>query len=195
MVSASKRASEIVANMLQFSRMSNQSKAPANLTELVTNTIELAENEYELKKKYDFRQITIRKEFEVPLPEVICNHTEIQQVLLNLFKNAAHALFDVRRDNFRPEITIRMVNLQSQVRIEVEDNGPGIPENVQKKIFEPFFTTKEVGRGTGLGLSVSYFIITKNHSGNFEVKSEIDKGTTFIIELPVKPKQEKKSDR
>lgn len=194
-LSASKRASEIVSNMLQFSRMSNQSKAPADLAELVTHTIELAGNEYELKKKYDFRQISIRKEFDVPLPEVICNHTEIQQVLLNLLKNAAHALFDMKREHFKPEITISLINMRTQVRIEVEDNGPGMTEDVAKKIFEPFFTTKEVGKGTGLGLSVSYFIITKNHSGTFEVESVVGKGTKFIIGLPVKVKENTKQEK
>ena len=71
------------------------------------------------------------------------------------------------------------------MRIEVEDNGPGIPDDVKKRIFEPFFTTKSTGEGTGLGLSVSYSIITQNHGGTFEVESEVGKGTKFILRLPL----------
>lgn len=183
-LSASKRASEIVSNMLKFSRMSDQSKVPANINDLIDQTIVLAENEYELKKKFDFRQITIIKEYEPRLPAVTCNVTEIQQVLLNLFKNAAHALFDKKTDNFIPQITICTRNFESNIQIEIIDNGPGIPENIRKRIFEPFFTTKEVGVGTGLGLSVSFFIITKNHSGSIEIDASYTDGAKFIIRLP-----------
>lgn len=183
-LSASKRASEIVANMLQFSRMSNQSKVPANLNEIIDQTIELAGNEYELKKKFDFRQIKIIKEYETSIPLVSCNVTEIQQVILNLLKNAAHALYDKKDGDFVPQITIRTKNENSFVRIDLEDNGPGIPEDTKKRVFEPFFTTKEVGVGTGLGLSVSFFIITKNHSGSIELETIVGSGTKFIIRLP-----------
>lgn len=185
-LSASKRASEIVANMLQFSRMSNQSKVPANINELINQTIELAQNEYELKKKFDFRQIKIIKEYEDMIPAVFCNVTEIQQVILNLLKNAAHALFDKKCNDFVPQITTRTKNENSFVRIEIEDNGPGIPDEIRKRIFEPFFTTKEVGVGTGLGLSVSFFIITKNHGGTIDFDSSVGSGTRFIIRLPNK---------
>ena len=84
----------------------------------------------------------------------------------------------------RPEITIRIKEEGEFARIEVEDNGPGMDEATRGRIFEPFFTTKPVGKGTGLGLSVSYMIITNNHSGAFEVESELGKGTRFIIWLP-----------
>ena len=71
------------------------------------------------------------------------------------------------------------------VIVEIEDNGPGMDEDVRKRIFEPFFTTKDVGIGTGLGLSVSYFIVTNNHGGTIEIKSQKDKGSAFIIKLPI----------
>lgn len=183
-LTASKRASEIVANMLQFSRMSNQSKAPANINELIDQTIELAQNEYELKKKFDFRQIKIIREYQNNLPIVFCNVTEIQQVILNLLKNAAHALYEKKNGDFVTQIMVRTMNENSFVRIEIEDNGPGIPDEIRKRIFEPFFTTKEVGVGTGLGLSVSFFIITKNHGGTIDFNSSTGAGTRFIIRLP-----------
>ncbi len=181
-LAATKRAGEIIANMLHFSRMSNQSKTPADIRDVVDQTIELAYNEYELKKKFDFRLIKIKKEYDEVLPELICNVTEIQQVILNLLKNAAYALY-TKKDN-ESQIVIRIRNEGSHVRIDVEDNGPGISIDNQKRIFEPFFTTKEVGVGTGLGLSVSYFIITKNHSGCIEFESTEGVGTRFIIRIP-----------
>jgi PAS domain S-box-containing protein len=185
-LSASKRASEIVANMLQFSRMSNQSKTPANMNELIDQTIELAQNEYELKKKFDFRQIKMIREYQNNLPAVFCNVTEIQQVILNLLKNAAHALYEKKSSDFIAQITVRTINEGSFVRVEVEDNGPGIPDEIKKRVFEPFFTTKEAGVGTGLGLSVSFFIITKNHGGTIDFESSVGVGTRFIVRLPNK---------
>ena len=84
-----------------------------------------------------------------------------------------------------PRFVIRYFLEQNMAAVEIRDNGPGIPEKIQKRIFEPFFTTKEVGIGTGLGLSVSYFIIKENHNGVLTVKSSPGKGTAFIIKLPV----------
>lgn len=183
-LSASKRASEIVSNMLQFSRMSNQSKDYKNICEVIDQTIELARNEYELKKKFDFRQIKIIKDYDPKLPNLYCNVTEIQQVILNLLKNAAHALYNKNDKGFVPEISIRIKNSITHVQIEIEDNGPGIPQELKKRVFEPFFTTKEVGIGTGLGLSVSYFIITKNHLGTIDFESRAGTGTRFKIRIP-----------
>jgi signal transduction histidine kinase len=108
---------------------------------------------------------------------------ELEQVLLNLLKNAAQAMYDARID--RPQITLRTRQDNGHAVIEVEDTGPGIPEEVQKRIFEPFFTTKPVGIGTGLGLSVSYAIITNNHYGRLDVRSLPGEGTCFTIRLPL----------
>lgn len=183
-LSASKRASEIVTNMLQFSRMSNRSKTAVSVNEVIDSTIELAYNEYELKKKFDFRQITIHRNYDDTLPQVLCNVTEMQQVFLNLLKNAAHAVHRKHADSGKSQIAIRTIKEKDNIRIEIEDNGEGIPDNVKERVFEPFFTTKEVGVGTGLGLSVSYFIITKNHSGSIEFESSAGVGTRFIIRIP-----------
>ena len=173
------RASRIVDNMLQFSRGSESKVAPANFTELINRTIELASSDYDLKKQYDFRHIEIIKDFSEGLEEVPCVITEIEQVMLNLLRNAAQAM----KGQENPRIFLKTQRIKDTAIIEIGDNGPGMTENVRKRIFEPFFTTKEVGVGTGLGLSVSYFIITNNHKGSMSVESAPGKGAKFIIRL------------
>ncbi len=177
------KASQIISNMLQFSRKSESKMAPTDLFGLMENILEIAGTDYDLKKKYDFRNIKIVKEFNSDLPFVPCNKTEIEQVVLNLLNNAAWAMAEINVAD--PQITLRICREQEMSRIEVEDNGPGIVEKNKKQIFEPFFTTKPVGEGTGLGLSVSYMIITNNHKGTMEVESEVGKGSKFIIRLPL----------
>jgi PAS domain S-box-containing protein len=182
---AGKRAAKIVSNMLSFSRKSESTMAPVELGRLVNNTIELANIDYDLKKKYDFRHIKIIKEIEPEQITLMGLETEIEQVLLNLLKNAAEAIFDGGKEE-HPLINIRAKLDEEKVRIEIEDNGPGMNNEQKKRLFEPFYTTKPVGRGTGLGLSVSYLIITRNHQGTMEVESKKGKGTKFIIHLPLK---------
>jgi signal transduction histidine kinase len=119
------------------------------------------------------------------MPKVPCMATEIEQVMLNLLKNAAQAMAEKVSGGMHPRITLRLRHDGDTARIEVEDNGPGMDEKHRKRVFEPFFTTKEVGTGTGLGLSVSYFIVTSNHKGRMAVESEPGRGARFIIELPL----------
>lgn len=188
-LSMGERASKIVANMLSFSRKSDSKKNAVRINDLIDRTLELAANDYDLKRKYDFRQIEIFKEYQEPLPDLICSPTEVQQVVLNLLKNAAQSMFTkLYPEGEKPRISIRLKENRSMIKIEIEDNGPGMEERTKKRVFEPFFTTKEVGTGTGLGLSVSYFIITDNHGGTMDLISTIGKGTTFIIQLPIIPK-------
>jgi signal transduction histidine kinase len=170
--------------MLDFSRRGEARKKPADLVEIMEKTIALASNDYDLKKRFDFRQIEIKREFAPELPQVACVAAEIEQVFLNVLKNAAQALAE-RAGGEKPRIVLRMAKELDNIRIEVEDNGPGMEEKVRKRIFEPFFTTKEPGVGTGLGLSVSYFIITQNHSGSFTMESEPGKGANCVIRLPI----------
>lgn len=183
-----KRAANIVSNMLEFSRRSEARRGPVNLGELIDKTIELAANDYDLKKKYDFRHIEIVRAFDSTLPDVFCSAQEIEQVLLNLLKNAAQAMAERGERDDPPRIMISTNMDHGRVRIDVADNGPGMEEETRKRVFEPFFTTKAVGEGTGLGLSVSYFIITTNHEGTFTVDAEVGRGTTFTIYLPVQGK-------
>ncbi|WP_320170728.1 ATP-binding protein [Maridesulfovibrio sp.] len=181
---AGRRAARIVRNMLEFSRKSESSRAVMNVKGILEKALSLAGNDYDLKKKYDFKTIDIRRDYEQGLPQVSITETEIEQVFLNIFKNAAQAMADKEYDEERPCITLRTRRDGAFVMIEVEDNGPGMPEDIRKRVFEPFYTTKRVGLGTGLGLSVSYFIITRNHDGEFLVESEPGKGSKFTIRLP-----------
>ncbi|EFL50908.1 multi-sensor signal transduction histidine kinase [Solidesulfovibrio fructosivorans JJ]] len=182
---AGKRAAQIVSSMLEFSRKSESRRAPADINELLEHSLALAATDYDLKKKYDFRHIEIIRDYASDLPEVMCTRTEVEQVLLNLFKNAAQAMAANPDPARKPAITVRTRLRDGHARIEVGDNGPGMEEQVRTRIFEPFFTTKEPGEGTGLGLSVSYFIITTNHGGTIRVDSRPGQGTTFVIELPL----------
>ena len=178
------RAAKIVDNMLSFSRKSVSDFMPHNLNDLLDQTLELASNEYDLRKKYDFRQIEIERKYESDLPPVNCEKTKIQQVILNVLKNGAQAMAEENAPDKKPKFIIRALRDKNMARIDIEDNGPGMDQATRKRVFEPFFSTKDVGIGTGLGLSVSYFIITENHGGSMEVESTPGKGTKFVIRLP-----------
>jgi PAS domain S-box-containing protein len=178
------RASRIVRNMLSFSRKEFSGKVAQDITELLDQTIELARSDYDLKRQYDFKQIRIVREYDPDTPQVMCEVSKIQQVFFNILKNCAEAMQDVNSPS-EPTFIIRVRPVGRYVRVEIEDNGPGMTEDTRKRIFEPFFTTKPVGKGTGLGLSVSYFIVTENHNGKMNVISQPGKGATFIIQLPL----------
>ena len=185
MAEAGHRASDIVENMLRFSRKAEVNVSPEDLGVLIDRTVELASVDYDLKKKFDFRAIELQHEYEPGLPRVPCVASEIQQVLLNLLRNAAQALFE-QEDRTEPQrITLRTRQEGDLVCIEVEDNGPGIDEATRQRVFEPFYTTRPPGEGTGLGLSVSYFIMHDEHGGSIDVESTPGKGTKFIMCLPM----------
>jgi PAS domain S-box-containing protein len=178
------RASRIVQNMLSFSRRSEAHKAPVSLARLLDKSVELAAHDYDLRKKYDFRHIRIVREYDGDLPEVPCVATEIEQVVLNLLRNAAQAMTETMGAR-PPEIVLTTRRHLDQALVSIADNGPGIPADRRLRVFEPFFTTKDVGIGTGLGLSVSYFIITSHHGGQLSVESETGRGSRFTIRLPL----------
>ncbi|GFK93139.1 Sensor kinase CckA [Fundidesulfovibrio magnetotacticus] len=182
---AALRATRIVADMLEFSRKSERTFVPTNIGELMDRAVALCSTDYSLKKQYDFKNIRIDRNVSPELPPVRCSATQIQQVLMNLLGNAAQAMGGRGPGREPPRIALTAVREGEMVRIEVEDNGPGMEESIRRKIFEPFFTTKPVGEGTGLGLSVSYFIVTENHQGSIEAESWPGKGTRFIIRLPL----------
>ncbi|MBA3010688.1 MAG: PAS domain-containing protein [Proteobacteria bacterium] len=182
---AAGRAAKIIANMLGFAKKSNSVKQEHNPIELIEKSIELAKNDFNLNKKYDFKQIQLIQDYSPDTQTILCEESKIQQVLLNLIKNASEAMqMEPIRKDF-PKIIFRTRKHHDRVCIEIQDNGPGMDPETQKRIFEPFFTTKGVGQGTGLGLSVSYFIIVDDHGGELAVESIPGKGTTFIIRLPV----------
>ncbi len=181
---AGMRAAKIVENMLQFSRRGETVIAPVDINALIDKTVEIASYDYDLKKMYDFKKIAISRNFG-GMPAVPCSETGIEQVVLNLLKNSAYALASVRDKDFKPQITIQTRAKNGYALIEVSDNGPGIPAEIKGHIFEPFFTTKGTGAGTGLGLSVSNYIVVTNHNGSLAVKSVPGHGATFTIRLPL----------
>lgn len=181
---AGNRAAGIVSSMLEFSRKSESRRAPVDINAVVDRSVELASTDYDLKKNYDFRHINIIRRYAEGLPEITCTRTEIEQVILNLLKNAAQAMAGQSPEQVPPTIVLGTSRTETGVRIEVSDNGPGMADAVRRRVFEPFFTTKEPGLGTGLGLAVSYFIVTANHGGAIRVDSEPGRGATFVIELP-----------
>jgi len=183
------RAAQIVSNMLSFARKSDSTLSLHNIADLLDQSVDLAGSDYDLKKKYDFRRIKITREYEADLPQIPCEAGKIQQVFLNILRNGAETMQEEteKRGIKISQFVLRLayMNKADKVRIEIEDNGPGMDETVRKRVFEPFFTTKATSKGTGLGLSVSYFIITENHDGEMRVESNPGSGTTFIITLPV----------
>ena len=179
------RVANIVSNMLSFARKSDAQITSHNMTDLMDKTLELAAADYDMKKKYDFKLIEIVKTYAPNLPPVPCESGKIQQVLLNILRNGAEAMQSNQDRNPRFVLRAYAEERSQMVCLEIEDNGPGMDEAVRKRVFEPFFTTKAVDVGTGLGLSVSYFIITDNHKGQMSVASTPGKGTTFFIRLPM----------
>jgi len=181
---ASSRATRIINNMLQFSRRSETIMQKASLAWIIDQALELASGDYDLKKKYDFRNIDIIRDYVPDMPDVPMVTVEIEQVMLNLLKNAAQAMI-LNAPDRRPRIALRLRREGRYALLEVEDNGPGMDDNIRLRVFEPFFTTKEPGVGTGLGLSVAYMIITQNHKGLIEVESTPGRGTCFKVRLPL----------
>jgi len=164
--------SEIVANLKDFSRLDRSMVTQFNLNEGIGSTLILA--------KHLLATVTIEK-YLSDIPFVVCSPTQINQVLLNLITNASQAMA-----GGRGKITIRTRTEGKGVAVDIEDTGDGIPPDVLPKIFDPFFSTKDVGKGTGIGLSISYKIV-QQHGGRIEVESEVGKGTRFTVYLPLKP--------
>ena len=185
-----RRVAAIVENMLSFARKSESMVSSHDLGRLMDKTLELAATDYDLKKQYDFRRIVIERDYGNPTIFAPCDAAKIQQVLLNILRNGAQAMQEARTELPRFILRTRVEVNRAMAVIEIEDNGPGMDEPTRKRIFEPFFTTKPVGVGTGLGLSVSYFIITENHHGEMSVESGLGTGTKFIIRLPMEGARE-----
>ncbi len=155
---AGSRAAKIVTHMLAFSRRSHRQMTACELPALLEQAVEIAGNDFDLAEGFDFKSLQIVHEFDPNLGPVPVIANEVEQVLLNLLKNAAQAIHqrDDEEEGEQGRIVLRTRLTPPWAEVQVEDNGSGMPELVRKRIFEPFFTTKEVGQGTGLGLSVSY---------------------------------------
>ena len=177
------RASDIISNMLSFSRRSTTGAEFVDLTVLLERVLELAASDYDMKKKYNFAGIELRRLYGEDLPPVRIIKTELEQVLLNILKNAAQAF---EATAVRPQITLRTRIIEGMAIVEIEDNATGMDEATRMRVFEPFFSTKDVGGGTGMGLAVAYSIITKGHQGAIEVQSHPGVGSCFIVKLPLR---------
>ncbi len=180
------RASAIVKGMLEHSRSSIGERQPTNLNALTDEYLRLAYQGLRAKNK-DFN-CQLVTDFDPDLGRVEVMPQEIGRVLLNLYNNAFYAVQQKQKlapADYQPTVTVSSRRSESSIEIRVRDNGTGIPDAVKAKIFQPFFTTKPTGEGTGLGLSLSYDIITKGHGGTLTVESVVGEGTTFIITLPI----------
>ncbi|QJW90188.1 tetratricopeptide repeat protein [Spirosoma taeanense] len=181
-----KRADSIVKGMLQHSRASSGQPQPTDINSLAEEYLRLAYHGLRAKDK-EFNA-TLVTHLDPNLGQVSVESQEISRVLLNLFTNAFYTVREKQHqsaDDYKPTVTVSTARTRAGVEIRVRDNGKGIAEPVKQKIFQPFFTTKPTGEGTGLGLSLSYDIITKGHGGTLTVDTKEGEFTEFIITLPV----------
>jgi two-component system NtrC family sensor kinase len=172
------RIAEIVRSMKDFAHADQQEMGPTDLNRSIASTLVIARSEYKpvAEVETDYGQ----------LPPVTCHASQINQVVLNLVVNAAHAIADkIKRSGAIGKITVSTRVEGERVVIAISDTGGGIPEDIRARIFDPFFTTKEVGRGTGQGLSIARNVIVKAHGGELDFTTELGKGTTFYIRLPI----------
>lgn len=182
-----KRASSIVRGMLEHSRTSKGEKRPVDINALADEFLRLAYHGLRVKDK-SFNA-SFRLEADENLPRVNVVPQDIGRVFLNLINNAFFVVSERAKmadKDYKPEVIVLTKYLGDKVEIRVKDNGTGIPDEIIEKIFQPFFTTKPTGEGTGLGLSLSYDIITKGHGGELLVETRKGEGTEFIIQIPIK---------
>jgi signal transduction histidine kinase len=181
------RAADIVKGMLQHSRSSSGVKEPTDINALCDEYLRLSYHGLRAKDKSFNAEFATK--FDTALAAINVVPQDIGRVILNLINNAFYAVNERQKNEkdsgYKPRVTLTTKKQADQVVIEVADNGTGMPEQIKEKIFQPFFTTKPTGEGTGLGLSLSYDIVTKGHGGTIEVETTEGIGTKFIISLPV----------
>jgi len=179
------RVTKIVRAMKSFAHPDGGRMTPTDLRALIESTVMVATNEWKYVADVDL-------DLDHDLPPVPCIGGELNQVVLNLIVNASHAIADVvGSSGEKGKISISASSEDAYAVIRVRDNGTGIPEHVRAKVFEPFFTTKEVGKGTGQGLSMAYNCVVNRHRGTIDFETELGKGTTFTIRLPLQAEQTK----
>ncbi|MGA2571333.1 MAG: PAS domain S-box protein [Terracidiphilus sp.] len=174
------RVAKIVRAMKEFSHPGSEEKQAVDLNKAIEATVTIARNEW----KY---VADVELDLDPVLPMVVCLGGEINQVLLNLLVNAAHAIAEAQQRDGKGQgkIVISTRHDGPWAEIGIQDSGTGIPEHVREKVFDPFFTTKEVGKGTGQGLTLAQTVIVKKHSGRIWFDTEAGKGTTFHVRLPL----------
>ncbi len=179
------RCKRIVQNLLIFARRNKPQTRPVDLNAVVESVLEL--------KEYQFRVDNVRvvKDLDPRLPRTMADSGQFQQVVMNIVHNAQQAMSENRGEAV---LTVRTLGAQNLIRLEIGDNGPGIPAHHLSRIFDPVFTTKEVGQGTGLGLSICYGIVQEHH-GRIWAESRPGEGTTFHVEIPVRTEEERVQER
>jgi signal transduction histidine kinase len=177
----SERTAEIVKNLRTFARLDEDDEKPADISQNIDSTLMMLRSQYR-------DMIAIKKDF-CDLPPILCYPGKLNQVFMNVLANAIEAIKSKETLTPDEEIGIRTVVVERAggrfVEIEIRDTGPGIAEEIRERIFEPFFTSKEIGKGNGLGLSISLGIV-ESHGGTIEVRSNQPRGATFLIYLPLK---------
>ena len=194
MDAGAERIQNIVLSLRNFSRLDEAEKKPVDIHEGIDSALLILK--HRLKVTSERPEIKIIKEYG-KLPKLECYAAQINQVFLHLLSNAIDALEE--KFNYKQEITeskhitklptIRIhsdISSENIILIRIADNGIGISENIQSKIFDPFFTNKPVGKGRGLGLSISYQIIVKKHDGHLKYRTKYGQGTEFLVEIPVR---------
>jgi signal transduction histidine kinase len=168
--------------MKEFSHPGSQEKRAIDLNKAIETTVTISHNEWKYVAKME-------KRLDPDLPLVPCLAGEINQVLLNLVVNGAQAIAEVVKDEGSRLGTITVATRRGGdwVEFSVADTGIGIPDHIKERVFDPFFTTKEVGKGTGQGLMLAHTVVVKKHGGKIWFDSEIGKGTTFYVRLPLSP--------
>jgi signal transduction histidine kinase len=181
-----KRADSIIKGMLLHSRGTSGERALTDINNLLDEYVNLAYHGMRAKDK-EFN-ITIEKDYDETLEKINVVPQDISRVFLNMINNACYAANEKKKksgDNFSPTLKVSTKNSKDKVEIRIGDNGNGIPDKIKDKLFQPFFTTKPTGEGTGLGLSLSYDIVVKQHGGEIKIESEEGKGAEFVISLPL----------
>ena len=176
------RATEIIKHMRDFARQSDVVKTKVNINDPIKDVFKV------LGHQLKVHQIELKLDLDPKLPFIMADHNRLEQVFINLVTNAVDAMDkkgeELGKQDWERRLEIRSFYENDQVKVTVADTGTGIPNEIKDKIFEPFFTTKEVGKGTGLGISISYGIV-KDYNGAIEIESEVGKGTTFELRFPV----------
>ncbi len=173
--------------MLLHSRGTSGEKTLTDINDLLDQYVNLAYHGIRAQNK-EFN-ITIEKEYDETLEKIKVVPQDLSRAFLNIINNACYAANEKKKltgDDFQPALKVSTKNLNEKVEIRISDNGNGIPNKIKDKIFQPFFTTKPTGEGTGLGLSLSYDIVTKVHGGELNVESKEGNGSEFIIQIPVR---------
>ncbi|NFV78984.1 FIST N-terminal domain-containing protein [Magnetospirillum aberrantis] len=172
-----KHVAHIVRSMKAFSYPGTASKVLVNINQAIDSTLVVSRSEWK-------QVASVETDLAQDLPSVVCYPADINQVLLNLIINAAHAV----EDNGSGELGLIRISTRQNgdyVEIRIADNGPGVPTEIRESIFDPFFTTKEVGKGTGQGLSICLDVVTRRHGGQLFLDQDVDCGATFVVRLPL----------